>query len=62
MTSAAAFDALNRLFSRDERLLRSAREFGLQVVDRLPPLKRAFIGEAAGLTGEVPRLLTGELP
>ena len=62
MTSAAAFDALNRLFSRDERLWRSAREFGLQVVDRLPPLKRAFIGEAAGLTGEVPRLLTGELP
>lgn len=62
MTSAAAFDTLNRLFSRDGRLLRSARELGLQVVDRLPGAKRAFIGEAAGLTGEVPRLLLGELP
>ena len=61
MTAAAAFDALNRLFSVDARLLRSAREFGLQVVDRLPALKRAFVGEAAGTTGALPRLLRGEL-
>ena len=60
MAAAAAFDALNRLFSRDARLLRSARELGLQIVDRLPGVKRALIGEAAGLTGELPRLLRGE--
>jgi 2-octaprenyl-6-methoxyphenol hydroxylase len=29
-------------------------------VDRLPALKDFFIGEAAGLTGEVPKLLRGE--
>ena len=62
MTAAAGFDALNRLFSRDSRLLRSAREVGLQVVDRLPALKRALIGEAAGTSGDLPKLLRGEVP
>ena len=58
--SAATFDGLNRLFSNDSTLLRSAREVGLGVVDRMPALKRFFVGEAAGLTGDVPRLLRGE--
>jgi 2-octaprenyl-6-methoxyphenol hydroxylase len=58
--SAAAFDGLNRLFSNDVTLLRSAREFGLGLVDRLPGLKQMFVTEAAGLSGEVPRLLKGE--
>ena len=31
-----------------------------QFVDRMPMLKRFFVGEAAGLTGELPRLLKGE--
>lgn len=59
--SASAFDGLNRLFSNDVPLLRSAREFGLGVVDRLPGLKQLFVTEAAGLSGEVPRLLKGEV-
>jgi len=29
-------------------------------VDRAPPLKSMFIRQAAGLAGEVPRLLKGE--
>jgi 2-octaprenyl-6-methoxyphenol hydroxylase len=58
--SAASFDALNRLFSNDSTLLRSARDFGLGVVERMPALKQLFVAEAAGLTGEVPRLLRGE--
>jgi 2-octaprenyl-6-methoxyphenol hydroxylase len=58
--SAAAFDALNRLFSNDSTLLRTARGAGLGIVDRLPALKRFFVAEAAGLTGEVPKLLRGE--
>jgi 2-octaprenyl-6-methoxyphenol hydroxylase len=62
MLAAAGFDALNRLFSRESNLLRSAREVGLQVVDRLPALKRALVGEAAGTAGELPKLLRGELP
>jgi 2-octaprenyl-6-methoxyphenol hydroxylase len=58
--SAAAFDALNRLFSNDLALLRTVRDAGLALVDRMPGLKRLLVTEAAGLTGEVPRLLRGE--
>ena len=58
--SAAAFDALNRLFSSDWTLMRTARSAGLAIVDRLPVLKQFFVAEAAGLTGEVPKLLRGE--
>jgi len=58
--SAAVFDGLNRLFSSDWTLLRTARSAGLGLVDRLPVLKQFFVAEAAGLTGEVPRLLRGE--
>ena len=58
--SAATFDALNRLFSNDSTVLRTARDFGLGLVERLPALKQLFVAEAAGLTGEVPKLLRGE--
>jgi 2-octaprenyl-6-methoxyphenol hydroxylase len=58
--SAAAFDALNRLFSTDWTPLRTARDAGLRLVDQMPGLKQLFVNEAAGLTGEVPRLLRGE--
>jgi 2-octaprenyl-6-methoxyphenol hydroxylase len=58
--SAAAFDGLNRLFSSDWTLLRAARSAGLGIVERLPALKQFFVAEAAGLTGEVPKLLRGE--
>src|SRR5580704_1109207 len=60
MAMAAATDGLNRLFSNRSDLLRVMRDVGLGVVDRLPGLKRAFIREAAGLVGEVPKLMRGE--
>jgi 2-octaprenyl-6-methoxyphenol hydroxylase len=53
-------DGLNRLFSNRSDALRLVRDVGLGIVDRLPALKRMFIREAAGLTGEVPKLLRGE--
>ncbi len=56
-----ATDGLNRLFSNRSDVLRLARDVGLGLVDRLPNLKRLFIREAAGLVGEVPKLLRGEL-
>jgi 2-octaprenyl-6-methoxyphenol hydroxylase len=55
--SAGVFGGLNKLFSSDIALLRSVREAGLGLVDRSPALKRRFVNEAAGLTGEVPRLM-----
>ena len=55
-----ATNSLNMLFSNKSALLRTVRDIGLGLVDRVPPLKSAFIRQAAGLSGEVPRLLKGE--
>jgi 2-octaprenyl-6-methoxyphenol hydroxylase len=55
-----ATNSLNMLFSNESTLLRTVRDIGLGVVDRIPPLKSAFIRQAAGLSGEMPRLLRGE--
>jgi 2-octaprenyl-6-methoxyphenol hydroxylase len=60
MTMGVATDSLNRLFSNRSDVLRLARDVGLGVVERIPALKRVFIREAAGFTGEVPKLLRGE--
>jgi 2-octaprenyl-6-methoxyphenol hydroxylase len=60
MAMGVATDGLNRLFSNRSDALRLVRDVGLGVVDRLPALKRLFIREAAGLVGEVPKLLKGE--
>jgi 2-octaprenyl-6-methoxyphenol hydroxylase len=61
MAMGVATNALNALFSNRSTLLRAVRDIGLGLVDRLPPLKNAFIQSAAGLSGEVPRLLKGEM-
>lgn len=60
LSMGIATDGLNRLFSNRSDLLRFARDVGLGIVDRVPVLKDFFVGEAAGLTGEVPKLLRGE--
>jgi len=60
MAMGIATDGLNRLFSNRSDVLRLIRDVGLGLVDRAPVLKRLFIREAAGLTGEVPKLLRGE--
>ncbi len=60
MTMGVATDGLNRLFSNSSDVLRLFRDVGLGLVERAPALKRMFIREAAGLTGEVPKLLKGE--
>ncbi|NRB33643.1 MAG: FAD-dependent monooxygenase [Rhodobacteraceae bacterium] len=56
---ALATDLFNRLFSNDNSLLRAARGLGMGVVNALPGLRRSLIREAAGLTGDLPRLLQG---
>lgn len=60
MAMGVATDSLNRLFSNNSDVLRLVRDMGLGIVDRLPNLKDFFIREAAGLTGDVPKLLKGE--
>jgi 2-octaprenyl-6-methoxyphenol hydroxylase len=56
---AAATDGINRLFSNDNPLLRLCRDLGLGAVNRLPALRRVLIGEAAGLSGDLPLLMRG---
>jgi 2-octaprenyl-6-methoxyphenol hydroxylase len=60
MAMGLATNSLNLLFSNSSTLLRSVRDIGLGLVDRMPALKSVFIRQAAGLSGEVPRLLKGE--
>jgi len=61
VTTAAAMDGINRLFSSENPLLRIVRDLGLQVTNRIPALKQAFEREAAGQTGTLPKLLRGEV-
>ncbi len=60
MAMGIATDGLNRLFSNRSEILRVVRDLGMGLVDRAPALKQFFIREAAGLVGDVPRLLRGE--
>ena len=57
---ALATDGFNRLFSNDNPALRLARDIGLGITNALPGLRRRFIREAAGLTGDLPRLAQGK--
>jgi 2-octaprenyl-6-methoxyphenol hydroxylase len=59
-TLALGMDAVNRLFSNDNPILRAARDVGLGVVNAMPGLRRGFIRQAAGLTGDLPKLLAGQ--
>jgi 2-octaprenyl-6-methoxyphenol hydroxylase len=53
-------DVLNRLFSNDIAPLRTVRDIGLGLVERMPRLKDFFIRQASGLSAGTPRLLKGE--
>ncbi|MDC1297473.1 UbiH/UbiF/VisC/COQ6 family ubiquinone biosynthesis hydroxylase [Octadecabacter sp.] len=56
-TLAAATDTFNKLFSNDNPLLRAVRDMGMGVINATPRLRRTFIREAAGLTGDLPSLM-----
>jgi len=57
---ALGMDGVNQLFSNDNPILRLARDLGLAAVNALPALRRGFIRQAAGLSGDLPRLLAGQ--
>ena len=58
-TLAASTDLFNRLFSNDNPLLRLGRDLGMAAINAAPGLRRGFIREAAGLTGDLPELMRG---
>lgn len=57
---AVATDGINRLFSNDNTLLRLGRDLGLAAVSNLPSMRQMLMREAAGLTGDMPKLLRGQ--
>ncbi|MDR5651408.1 FAD-dependent monooxygenase [Ruixingdingia sedimenti] len=57
---ALGMDAVNKLFSNDNPILRLGRDLGLGLVSAMPGLRRRFIRQAAGLQGDLPRLLAGK--
>jgi len=57
MSAAFMMDALNRVFSNASPTIRQLRDLGLSLVEKSPMAKRFFIEEAAGLSGDLPRLM-----
>lgn len=60
LSMALAMDAFNRIFSNDLPLLRTWRGRGMAAVDAIAPARRMFMREAAGGSGDLPKLLRGE--
>ncbi len=56
---ALGMDTVNRVFSTDNPVLRMGRDLGMGLVNAVPGLRRGFMRQAAGLTGDLPKLLTG---
>jgi len=56
---ALTTDLTNRLFSNDNPLLRLVRDVGMGAVNAVPSLRRGLMREAAGLTGDLPKLMRG---
>ncbi|MEZ5686669.1 MAG: FAD-dependent monooxygenase [Paracoccaceae bacterium] len=56
---ALGMDAVNKLFSNDNPILRAGRDLGMGLVNAIPGLRQGFMRQAAGLSGQVPRLLQG---
>lgn len=60
VATAAAMDGMNRLFANDDPVLKLLRQAGLLAVNRMGGLKKMFVAEAAGSSGQLPKLLRGE--
>ncbi|MEO1494690.1 MAG: UbiH/UbiF/VisC/COQ6 family ubiquinone biosynthesis hydroxylase [Pseudomonadota bacterium] len=58
---ALGMDALTRLFSTPSSPVQALRNMGLGLVSALPGMRRMFMHQAAGRTGDVPRLLQGHM-
>ena len=60
-TLALGMDSVNRLFSNNNPVLRLGRDLGLGLVNAVPGLRRGFMRQAAGLSGDLPKLLAGQV-
>lgn len=60
VATGAMMDGMNRLFANTNPVLTLLRRAGLLAVNRLGSMKSMFVSEAAGISGDLPRLLRGE--
>ncbi|WP_421693122.1 FAD-dependent monooxygenase [Aestuariivirga sp.] len=60
VATGAAMDGMNRLFANTNPVLTLLRRAGLLVVNRMGGMKSMFVSEAAGISGNLPKLLRGE--
>ena len=51
-----SMSGFKQLFSNDNLLLQSLRNTGLNLVNRIPPLKHRFMRQAMGLEGDLPEI------
>lgn len=56
LMSASVYDGLNRIFGVDNMVLRAGRGAALGALDHVGSVKKLILAEAAGLTGELPKL------
>jgi len=56
-TLGFATDNLNKIFSSYDPLFGSLKNLGMKIVDKSNRAKRAFMRQAAGLNGDLPRLM-----
>ncbi len=56
---AAATDGVNKLFSNDNTLIRTLRDLGMGAVNSVPSARRSLMRQAAGLSGDLPKLMQG---
>lgn len=58
LLAMAAFDGINRLFGNPNPALGALRRAGFTLVDRVAPLRVAFIRRAMGIAGDLPPIVT----
>lgn len=59
VSAAFMMDGLNRLFSNNSSMVRLIRDLGLGMVENSSVAKSFFIKEAAGLSGDLPKMMRG---
>ncbi|OCX59844.1 2-octaprenyl-6-methoxyphenyl hydroxylase [Thioclava sp. SK-1] len=57
---ALGMDTVNTLFSNTNPLLRLGRDLGMGLVNKIGPMRRGLMRQAAGLSGPLPRLMSGK--
>jgi 2-octaprenyl-6-methoxyphenol hydroxylase len=59
-SQAMMTDGFNKLFSNDNPILRFGRDLGMGLVNAVPAMRRAAMREAAGVNGDLPKLMQGK--